>query len=136
MRRYMPFNLEWYIDMKRFIGFIFFLVISVSSFAGDWHQVAFGVSKITLDEVEVEDRLWDFLRSSSNRKFEKRESYTYQYQLRNDNLVRINAMCSVGSTLVLSMYFVVVDDGGSCYFELSYNTETKSFSGLHVNGAG
>jgi hypothetical protein len=120
--------------MIRIVLIMFILLFSNKCFSGDWYQVNNGFSKVSLNQAKVEDALWEFILANSSRTFEPVNSYTFQFQLTDTDTVRINAMCQVDNLKELSKYFVLVDDGGSCYFELTYNIKTQNFSNLYVNG--
>jgi hypothetical protein len=49
------------------------------------------------------------------------------------NLILVNAFCDAGGTDWQSEPVLVLD-GGDCYFHVSYDTDTGTFSGLAVNG--
>jgi len=120
--------------LVRIVLVIFFLLFSKSVISGDWYQVNNGLSKVSFNKVKVEVALWEFVLANSSRKFEPIKSYTFQFQLTGIDTVKINSMCRVDDLKELTKHFVLVDDGGSCYFELTYNIKTRRFSNLYVNG--
>lgn len=116
--------------------FIIFLTLTTAH-AGEWIVVDGGSIKIDLNEKKVEHSLWEFLATKKEYKFLPKENYTYQYQSNVKNgkeEVYINAFCKERKQLNLHKDFVVVLDGGSCYFHIKYNPEIGEFYNLSVNG--
>ena len=60
--------------------------------------------------------------------------YTYQYVITNNDDIFINAFCNTLNRENLNRELLVVEDGGSCYFQINYNLKTGIFSKLSVNG--
>jgi hypothetical protein len=120
--------------MKVFIRVIYIIIFSAPAIAGDWITVDGGIIEVNLDQNAVENRLWSYLSTNSKREFEQRSTYTYQYQAVSNEVIKIYAMCNVRSKENLHKEFVMVFDGGSCYFEVKYSIKTGEFSELHVNG--
>jgi hypothetical protein len=120
--------------MIRTVLIVLLFLFPKVAFSAEWYQVKGGFSHINLNQVKVEAALWEFVKANYTRTFEPANSYTFQYQLTNSDTVKINAMCQVDNVKELSKYFVFVDDGGSCYFELTYNIKSHKFANLYVNG--
>ena len=122
-------------NMKILFSVILILLCSTSAYSDSWVAVDGGVVEIQLKSKELENSLWQYLSVNSKRKFEERSSYIYQYQATSKKTIRINAMCHVFSKEGLNEEFVLVFDGGSCYFEVKYNIKTGKFTDLFVNGS-
>ena len=120
--------------MNKIISILILLLIPTGAFAAHWVAVDSGVVEIKLDSVRIENRLWSYIDDNSTTKFEPRNTYTYQYKAINHSEILINALCEVDSTKPLHTEFVIVFDGGSCYFQITYNFKTGEFSKLQVNG--
>lgn len=110
------------------------LFCSSYSYAGDWIAVDGGAVEINLRQQELENRLWQFLEQHSDYVFLERNSYTYQYQAKTKTELYINAFCDSFDKQNLHEEFLIVFDGGSCYFQISLNLETDEFTHLNVNG--
>jgi len=120
--------------MKKSKLVLLFILFPFLANAGEWYAVDGGVAEIDLKEASIENKLWNYIAKNSSRKFEPRADYTYQYQVISKGKIKINAMCSVEETDDLNKAFIYVDDGGSCYFEVIYNSEKGLFEKLYVNG--
>lgn len=124
--------------MKTYIILLFIIFLtSAIAHAGEWIAVDGGSSKIDLNEKKVEHSLWEFLVTKKEYKFSPKENYIYQYQSNVKNgkeEVYINAFCKERKPLNLRKDFVVVKDGGSCYFQVKYNPKIGEFYNLTVNG--
>jgi len=113
------------------------LTMSSLSYAGEWIAVDGGSIEIDLNDKENEDDLWVFLSTIEDHKFYPRKEYLYQYQA---NIrykleeLHINALCYTERRDDLHREFVVVDDGGTCYFQVKYKFKTGTFYDLSVNG--
>ncbi len=119
--------------MKTFLTIIL-LLLTIPLYSASWIQVDGGVYELDLREKEIEGNLWKFLKANSDRVFEERKKYTYQYQAISKTIIKINAMCFVDPKNTLHKRFIITFDGGSCYFGVNLNTKTGKFEGLHVNG--
>jgi hypothetical protein len=93
-----------------------------------------------LDVQVAEKGLIAFLEKSKNPKvpeiLKRIEKYKRQYRgivLDGHKLIFIRFFCDIPSENWMTEE-VVVNDGGSCYFNLQFSTETKTFSHLWVNG--
>jgi hypothetical protein len=109
--------------------------------AGEWFKVKNGTASVDFNVDKLEDKLWNFVLESKY-EFHQRKSYLYQYQFFNDNLLRIHAYCNMTFNSDRSFFkksdltknFLGVVDGGTCYFQLVYDTNSKQFISLSVNG--
>ena len=115
-----------------FIALVLF--ISSDAFAGEWIAVDGGVVEIKIDSLSIENDLWAYIHNNSAIKFEPRNTYVYQYLAISNSEILINALCRVDAKKSLHSEFVIVFDGGSCYFQVNYNFKTGTFSKLYVNG--
>ena len=92
------------------------------------------------DVLVAEKGLIPFLEKSKNPKapeiLKRIETYKRQYRgivLRGHKQIFVRFLCETLSEDWMSDEVVVVD-GGSCFFNLQFSTETKTFSHLWVNG--
>ena len=120
--------------MKKYLYILFVFLLPSTLHASEWIAVDGGVIEIKLNAEEVENKLWLYIKKESTRKFEPRDKYTYQYKAVNNQEIYINALCDTFGEKSLHKEFVMVDDGGSCFFQISYNIKTGQFSKLQVNG--
>jgi uridine kinase len=121
--------------MKKILALILITIISKQAFAGSWFQVKDWSVPLKVNTVALENMLWDYIKNNSKQEFEPKDSYTYQYKTINENELLINALCYAEySKEELTRNFVMVDDGGSCYFQATYNFKTHTFVKLVVNG--
>ena len=118
------------------VSLLFF--ISTSAFCGEWYPFTTDYKPIRgksyFDEEVVENRLWQYVKVVFNGEFKDRDSYDYQYMVLENYRFEIHAYCHLGWDLNPSEQFLAVDDGGSCYFQVEYNSSTGVFSNLYVNG--
>ena len=97
--------------------------------------------------AELEERLPDFLSSAEVKRDRvaarisaKINRYWRQYfgvsSSQGRKLILVNAFCdSWGkSEAELNQQVIIVDDGGECYFQVSFDPEKQTFSGFSVNG--
>lgn len=110
------------------------LLLSTSAYAGEWIRVKGGVSAVKIDCLAIEGKLWKYIKKASKIKFQPKENYLYQYKIINIDEIYINALCETYSNKDLENDFIVVFDGGSCFFQITYNLKEDSFSKLFVNG--
>jgi hypothetical protein len=92
--------------------------------------------------VEAESKLVAFLQQAEVPKFQKEKilknikTYKRQYVgiVKNgEQDIFINFFCDSGH-VEWTRHFVMVDDGGACFFQVTFSTKTKTFSSLMVNG--
>jgi uridine kinase len=121
--------------MKKLLAALIFSIITQQAFAGKWVQVKDWAVPLKVNTVAIENLLWDYIKGNSKQSFEPRDSYTYQYKTINSHELFINALCDTEyGKADLTHEFVVVFDGGACYFQAIYNFKTKTFLKLVVNG--
>lgn len=120
--------------MKKLILIITLFIFPSSAYSGDWIEVAGGVFEVDIVHSEIENALWSYLNKTTEVTFSPRANYTYQYQAISKNILRINAMCDVDETGGLNKEFVIIFDGGPCYFNVKYNLKTGEFTELFING--
>lgn len=101
---------------------------------GDWSPSAALVS-------DLETKLSQAIRpASQNRgRIPAWESYTFQYQgkltLLGNRYVRVNAFCdSRANHAHLTTQWVLMLDGGACFFSAKYDVEKKHLYDIIVNG--
>jgi hypothetical protein len=102
--------------------------------AGEWVPVEGWAVPLKVNTVAMEELLWKYMEDNAEQKFQPREDYTYQYKTINDHELLINAMCDTFDTTDLTKEFVEVLDGGSCYFQATYDFKVNVFVKLVVNG--
>ena len=107
------------------------MLISNAPMAGEWYAVK--SKKINIIEKTIENKLWEYINSTSQVKFNPRKTYNYQYTNEGTNIY-INAFCETWGRKNLNKELLIVRDGGSCYFQIHYNYKTEMFSKLNVNG--
>jgi hypothetical protein len=64
--------------------------------------------------------------------------YTFQYQghtLRGRKIIYVNAFCEEPPAYA-TKEFVVIMDGGTCFFQAFYDLRTRRFVGIAFNGEG
>jgi len=74
-----------------------------------------------------------------DRHIENPSEYYRQYlalQINGKKKLILNAMCSVDHDANWRKHFVVVRDGGKCFWHAVYDLSTGNFSDLSVNGQG
>ena len=119
--------------MKKHILLVLILITPHVSLASEWVAIDGGITEVKLNSEKVESELWKYINKESKIKFKAKEKYTYQYQAINSEIMSINTLCETyGKTL--NTNFILVLDGGSCYFQINYNYKTGVFSELQVNG--
>ena len=94
------------------------------------------------DIVEAESKLVAFLQQTKAPKFQQEKilknikTYKRQYVgvVKNgEQDIFINFFCDSGH-VEWTKHFVMVSDGGACFFQVTFSTKTKTFSDLMVNG--
>ncbi len=71
------------------------------------------------------------------KRFQPWQSYKFQFQgqqINSDRFVFISALCTIDDSRDLTDDFVVVLDGGSCFFEVKYDPKSQRFYDLNVHG--
>jgi hypothetical protein len=121
--------------MKKLVVAMIIAAATRQAYAGKWVQVKDWAVPLKVNTVVMEKMLWDYINVISKKAFEPRDSYIYQYKTINDHELFINALCNTKSNdKVLTREFVAVLDGGSCYFQATYDFKKNTFVKLEVNG--
>lgn len=113
------------------------LALSIAS----WIHVPGGTWQPTAHAVELRDGLEPFVvraAAEQGKRLPAWSSYTFQYQGQTEQsrkTVFINAFCSPAPSDVKTQ-FVLVLDGGACYFRVKYDPAKKEFFDLEFNGDG
>lgn len=117
---------------------LFTTVIAVV--VGSWVAMSGGSWPPSPAQVtEIQNGLRSFVvqqATAQHRKLPDWSSYTFQYQGRSDGgqkVVFINAFC-ISPPEYTQQQFVLVFDGGTCFFEVKYDPNKKSFIQLTFNG--
>jgi len=107
---------------------------------GSWVFIPGGGWSITPIELsEIQNGLESYVKeqaSIQHRHLPEWSNYTFQYQGQiNDNkkLVFINAFC-ISPPGYIQRQFVIVLDGGTCFFQVKYDPTTKKYYDLMFNG--
>ncbi len=88
----------------------------------------------------IERKLQPFVTTaatSEGRQLEDWATYTLQYQgqeTKGLRTVKIQATCRVPPGLDLNRSFIIVYDGGTCYFSIQYDPVRDAFFDLEING--
>jgi hypothetical protein len=127
------------------IAFTFFLTISVAASAQDvsrWHEVSGGAWQVS---PLVVVRIAPLLQAAANQEYEDKniqapnlESYTIQYQGTESGLKRVVSILGacevrVPSDLLTRQWYQVFD-GGECFFEATYDPESKKLTEFFFHG--
>jgi hypothetical protein len=106
--------------------------------SGEWYPFTpdykAAPSSSHFNELQIENQLWEYVTKKYDGKFELRDLYNYQYLVLDNHSYKINAFCNSLGTRNLKEEYLLVDDGGSCYFEVNYDSLSNKFSKLYVNG--
>ena len=121
------------VRFSRCLVLLISLVLPISAFAETWNLIERGIQYIKIDMAEVENRLWQHIELSSDTKFQARDKYVYQYQFTGENKMKIFALCAEWENANLRKDFLVIFNGGSCYFFIEYDYKNHRFSKLQVN---
>jgi hypothetical protein len=105
-----------------------------------WLQIPGGTWVIdeatTADAKRVlELALWDEMHGAGE-ELPAWSSYTFQFQGRTEDgrkLIYINALCSTPPETAATEWILVLD-GGKCYFEAYYDPESKEIVSIQFNG--
>ena len=71
------------------------------------------------------------------KEFQPWPEYRFQFQGQesgSEHFIFISALCSVDDGRDLTEHFIVVLDGGPCYFQVKYDSSTHRFYDLVING--
>lgn len=109
-------------------------LVSTLALASEWYAVDGGIVEININQQELEDSLWKYLRKNEQLVNVERERYSYQHQVKKESMLFINAFCEKSNRLELHRQWLQVLDGGVCYFSVWFNYKTGEFSGLNING--
>jgi hypothetical protein len=69
--------------------------------------------------------------------FQPWPEYRFQFQGQergSEHFIFVSALCSVDDAWDLTERFIVVFDGGACYFQVKYDPNTHQFYDLVING--
>ncbi len=77
---------------------------------------------------------------NQRRELKRWSNYTFQYQGQQQGgrkFIFVSGFCSNNAFIKdeqLSKRMVLVEDGGTCFFDLKYDPQKKQFYGLYING--
>jgi hypothetical protein len=100
---------------------------------GSWEPDSAAISRIQSDLQPAVARL----AGSHFNDFRHWWKYKFQYQGQRTETglhVLINALCDAYEDRDLTAQFVVVNDGGPCFFEVKYDPKAQRFYDLVING--
>lgn len=107
---------------------------------GSWVLISGGAWSPAPEEIsEIQSRLELFVKQQAadqHRKLPNWLNYTFQYQGQMDGenkIVFVNAFC-IAPPEYVQQQFVMVFDGGTCFFEVKYDPNKKAFFQLTFNG--
>jgi len=107
-------------------------------FGGDWVPDSQTVANLNPGVKEQFERSAESVATSHGWKVPRWESYSFQYQgikLEGEEVILISAYCRIWSSdYDLAASFMVVKDGGACYFHVFYNPMMKKYFNFHFNG--
>jgi hypothetical protein len=118
--------------------------MSILAFAvsvASWIHVPGGTWQPTAELPAIRASLKPFVEQAAaeqKKRLPEWSTYTFQYQgqtKEHHNVVFINAFCSPARPDVKTQ-FVLVLDGGPCYFRATYDPARKAFVALEFNGDG
>jgi len=131
----------------KYIFPLLLLLISKSGYATDsniWIEVKGGewlpAQEVIVFVKSATRQAVEPIAQNQQRQLKAWDSYTFQYQgksLGDHRFVYINAFCkesSFGNSRQLNSSFLVVKDGGSCYFQLKYDPVKDEFYDVFING--
>ena len=118
-----------------------FVAATCHAQASNWFEVRGGAwspsPDVTLHlQAEIESAVAG-LAGSRFERFRPWQEYKFQFQgQENDSgrFVSISALCSVDESQDLTKRFLPVLDGGTCFFEVRYDPESRRFYDLVVHG--
>jgi hypothetical protein len=118
--------------------FLLLIFYSVTAVSGEWYPFTTDYkaapSSSHFNELQIENQLWEYVIKIYDGKFELRELYNYQYMLIDNHTFKISAFCSPLGARNLEEEYLLVHDGGSCFFEVTYDSLTNKFRNFSVNG--
>ena len=128
--------------MKRVATFAILLAICANAgVQPSWIQVKGGAWDPSEQLIaEVRSHIQEYVTSEANRtgtNLEPWDSYQFQFRGQLDGKKRvifINGFCHTFGDERLEEGLLLVFDGGPCYFNLLYDSETKKFRSLMFNG--
>lgn len=98
-----------------------------------WFLVGNSVSDITTSTLERE--LERFLSTKPAGLLLPLDKYIFQYKFLQETKVKIHGLCiDEFNTDELTDEFIVVRDGGNCFFSIDFDIRTKTFDHLNING--
>ena len=123
--------------LSRVLILLFFVHVSASQAdevdSKNWYLV--GESAIAINTNTLESELERFLETQPKDLLLPLNEYTFQYALINDSKLEIHGIClDIPERHNLKEGFLMVFDGGNCFFSIEFNIDTKRFSNLHING--
>ncbi|MDG6100209.1 hypothetical protein EXU34_22380 [Alteromonas sp. ZYF713] len=123
--------------LSRFLIILFFIHVSASQagevYSKNWYMV--GESAIAINTNTLESELERFLETQPKGLLLPLNEYTFQYALINESKLEIHGIClDIPERHNLKEGFLMVADGGNCFFSIEFNIDTKRFSNLHING--
>jgi len=116
-------------------------ILALALSMASWIHVPGGTWQPTAHVAELRDGLEPFVMRAAaeqRKRLPAWSSYTFQYQGRTEQdakTIFINAFCSPAPRDVKTQ-FVLVLDGGACYFRVKYDPASKAFFDLEFNGDG
>jgi len=129
--------------MKKYIIASAIIFLSQQCYSNEW--VAIDGQPKFLETKQLEVSLWKYLEKNSKSEFKPRETYRFQYKYISKSSIFINALClpvrQSGSqrwfegptSEELRKEFPQVKHGGSCFFNIVYDTKKASFNSLYVS---
>ena len=121
--------------MKQSLCLLLVFFVSPLCNAGNWYFLSGQTHKIEFDTQLVENELWSYISKNSKYQFSPREKYAYQYSFVGKETVIIHGLCQFHpkgtETDFIDSHIM---DGGACFFAITYNLKTKTFSKLNTHG--
>ena len=121
--------------MKQTLCLLLVFFVSPLCSAGNWYVLSGQTHKIEFDTQLIENELWSYISKNSKYQFSPREKYAYQYSFVGKETVIIHGLCQFHpkgtETDFIDSHIM---DGGACFFAITYNLKTKTFSKLNTHG--
>ncbi|WP_165389008.1 hypothetical protein [Aquimarina brevivitae] len=136
-------------------------VVLVNSQHNHWLLEQYGYQKWEPSEQEItiaqdilstaiKDGIFDFLKKPVKESFhEYYKQYIPYLTKEGENVIEINAFCEIlelppaprststqWTTMDWKKEYVMVDDGGNCYWQITVSITKKTYKNLQVNGEG